>query len=98
MRRTRFTLLLVLRVIGVFLTLAGLQVMNALAQEPPRQTLDELIAVATQANPHIRAAKERWASASHQIQQNYAPVDPIFSYSNVDSHRRRDRPCRTDAL
>jgi cobalt-zinc-cadmium efflux system outer membrane protein len=85
MKRTHTNLLAVLRVTGLFLTLIGLLVLSALAQEPSRQTLDELIAVATQANPHVRAAKERWSSASQQILQTYAPVDPIFSYSNVDS-------------
>jgi len=50
MKRTRVTLLLVLRLTGLILTLTGLLVLNALAQEPPRQTLDELIAVATRAN------------------------------------------------
>ena len=33
----------------------------------------------------MRAAKERWSSAFHQILQNYAPADPTFGYSNVDS-------------
>jgi outer membrane protein TolC len=85
MKRTHFTLLLALGVTGLFLMVTGQLVRNELAREPPRRTLNELIDVAVQVNPQVRAARERWLSASHQIQQNYAPADPIFSYSNVES-------------
>lgn len=72
-------------VAGLFFTITGTFALEAGAQEPPRQTLEDLIAIAIQNNPHVLAAKERWQSALHQIKQNYAPVDPIFSYANVDS-------------
>jgi outer membrane protein, heavy metal efflux system len=85
MKRTHFAILFTLGCLGVILTISCSVDLDARAQEPPRKSLDELIAIATQSNPQVRAAKERWLSASHQIQQNYAPVDPIFSYSNVDS-------------
>jgi len=85
MKRAHFAILFALGWIGIFLTITSSVDPEARAQEPPRISLGELIAIATQSNPQMRAAKERWLSASHQIEQNYAPVDPIFSYSNVDS-------------
>lgn len=57
---------------------------DANAQEPPAK-LDQLISIALETNPLVRAARERWASTLHQIPQNYAPADPTFSYSSVDS-------------
>lgn len=50
-----------------------------------RLTLEQLIAAALEVSPRVRAARERWYSASHQIQQNYVPADPTFGYSNIDS-------------
>lgn len=55
------------------------------AQESAGMSLDQLISIATEANPQVMAARERWNSALHQIKQNYVPTDPIFSYSSVDS-------------
>jgi hypothetical protein len=57
------------------------------ALEPQRLTLEQLVEVATENNPQIKAARERWGSALHEIKQNYVPVDPTFSYSSVDSPR-----------
>jgi outer membrane protein, heavy metal efflux system len=48
-------------------------------------TVDELVEIAVESNPQIRATKEQWDSAQHQILQNYAPADPVFTYGNVDS-------------
>src|SRR6516165_4608154 len=48
-------------------------------------TLDQLIRAALEVNPTVKAARERWYSANHQIKQNYVPVDPLFGYSNIDS-------------
>ena len=48
-------------------------------------TADQLVQVALEANPQVKAARARWLSAVHSIQQNYAPADPIFGYYNVDS-------------
>jgi|HubBroStandDraft_1064217.scaffolds.fasta_scaffold22112_3 hypothetical protein len=85
MKRTHATIPFIVGATCLFLTVTCSLAPDAHPQEPPQMALYELIAVALQSNPHVRAARERWASASHQIQQNYAPADPIFSYSNVDS-------------
>src|SRR5216683_5612794 len=48
-------------------------------------TVEQLVEVATKANPQVRAAKEQWDAAQHLILQNYASADPIFTYANLDS-------------
>ncbi|HKN01575.1 MAG TPA: TolC family protein [Candidatus Binataceae bacterium] len=48
-------------------------------------TVDQLVAVAYQNNPAVKAAREQWLSAQHSIKQAYAPNDPIFTYTNNDS-------------
>jgi cobalt-zinc-cadmium efflux system outer membrane protein len=48
-------------------------------------TVSQLVAVALQANPQVRAARARWFAATHNIKQNYAPADPIFTFLNEDS-------------
>jgi outer membrane protein, heavy metal efflux system len=45
----------------------------------------QLVEVAMEVNPQVRAARARWYSAIHSIRQNYAPADPIFGYANIDS-------------
>ncbi len=50
-------------------------------------TVEQLVEVAIEVNPQVRAAKEQWDAAQHQILQNYAPADPTFSYANVDSSK-----------
>ena len=57
------------------------------AQEEPPLTVDQLVEVAIEVNPQIRVAKEQWDAAQHQILQNYAPADPIFTYGNLDSSK-----------
>ncbi len=47
----------------------------------------ELVEVAIEANPQIRSMREQWRAAQHQILQTYAPADPVFTYSNVDSSK-----------
>jgi outer membrane protein, heavy metal efflux system len=51
------------------------------------QALDvtQLVQVALEINPQVRAARERWESAEHSIKQAYAPNDPQISYTNGDS-------------
>src|SRR5579864_2131902 len=51
------------------------------------QALDatQLVQVALEVNPQVRAARERWESAEHSIKQAYAPNDPQLSYTNGDS-------------
>ncbi|HSR58887.1 MAG TPA: TolC family protein, partial [Candidatus Binataceae bacterium] len=48
---------------------------------------DQLVELAIEANPQVKSARARWDAARHQVLQNYAPADPVFSYSNVDSRR-----------
>jgi outer membrane protein TolC len=50
-------------------------------------TVEEVVEVAIEVNPQVRATKEQWTAAQHQILQNYAPADPTFSYGNVDSSK-----------
>jgi len=45
----------------------------------------QLVEIATEVNPQVHAAHDRWYAAMHQIRQNYAPADPILGYANVDS-------------
>ncbi len=47
----------------------------------------ELVEVAIESNPQIHAMRAQWHAAQHQILQNYAPADPVFTYSNVDSSK-----------
>ncbi len=47
----------------------------------------ELVEVAIESNPQIHAMRAQWHAAQHQILQNYAPADPTFTYSNVDSSK-----------
>jgi len=48
-------------------------------------TIEQLVEVAIELNPQVRAAKQLWDAAQHQILQNYAPADPIFTYGALDS-------------
>ena len=50
-------------------------------------TVSQLVQIALQANPQVRAARARWYAATHNIKQNYAPADPVFSFFNEDSPR-----------
>ena len=47
----------------------------------------QLVEIAVEVNPQIKAARAQWDAAQHQILQNYAPVDPIFTYGNLDSSK-----------
>ena len=51
------------------------------------QALDvtQLVQVALEVNPQVRAARARWEAAEHSIKQAYAPNDPQVSYTNGDS-------------
>jgi cobalt-zinc-cadmium efflux system outer membrane protein len=50
-------------------------------------TVQQFVDAAIEVNPQIRAIREQWEAAQHQILQNYAPVDPSFTYGNVDSSK-----------
>jgi cobalt-zinc-cadmium efflux system outer membrane protein len=55
------------------------------AQNEMKLGLEQIVEIAVEVNPQVRAARARWFSAMHQVKQNYAPADPIFSYANTDS-------------
>jgi len=57
------------------------------AAEDPPLTVRQLVEVAIEVNPQVRATKEQWDAAQHQISQNYAPADPTFTYGNLDSSK-----------
>ncbi|HLI79628.1 MAG TPA: TolC family protein, partial [Candidatus Binataceae bacterium] len=46
---------------------------------------NQLVEVAIESNPQIHLMRAQWDAANHQILQNYAPADPVFTYSNVDA-------------
>lgn len=48
-------------------------------------SLQQVISEVQTQNPQVRSAYHRWESATHQIIQNYTPVDPQFSYLDSDS-------------
>ena len=50
-------------------------------------TVQQLVAAAIAVNPQVRATREQWEAAQHQILQNYAPADPTFTYGNLDSSK-----------
>jgi len=81
MRRRRIAALMAL----VAMTMGFVIVSNAHAQSG--LNANQLVEIAIESNPQVRAARARWDAAQHQILQNYAPVDPQFEYSNVDSSR-----------
>jgi outer membrane protein TolC len=55
------------------------------AQNEMKLGVAQLVEIATEVNPQVRAARARWFSAMHQVKQSYAPADPVFGYGNVDS-------------
>jgi outer membrane protein, heavy metal efflux system len=69
-----------------FLAIWSTSMGAAWAVEQPL-TVEQLVEVAIEVNPQVRAAKEQWDAAQHQILQNYAPADPTFAYANVDSSK-----------
>lgn len=66
------------------LILAGSIVASAAATESGLDAA-QLVEVAIEANPQIKAARARWQAAVHSIDQAYAPADPVFGYQNIDS-------------
>jgi outer membrane protein TolC len=60
---------------------------TALAAGEQPSTVGQLIEIAIEVNPQVRAMKQQWDAARHQILQNYAPADPTFTYGNLDSSK-----------
>jgi outer membrane protein TolC len=58
----------------------------------------DLVEIAIESNPQIRAVHAQWQAAQHQILQNYAPADPIFTYANLDSDRNFDAAEHSHAI
>src|SRR5579871_5917953 len=46
---------------------------------------DQLVELAIESSPQIHSMRAQWEAANHQILQNYAPADPIFTFTNVDA-------------
>ncbi len=65
------------------LTLIGSLVANRAAAAP--MEVAQVVEMAVQLSPQVRAAKARWESAQHSILQHYAPEDPIVAFSSLDS-------------
>jgi cobalt-zinc-cadmium efflux system outer membrane protein len=63
---------------------AGLPAAAACAAAPAL-SVDQMVQLAQSANPAAMAARARWEAAQHSIKQAFAPNDPIFSYTNLDS-------------
>jgi len=55
--------------------------------DEPELDANQLVQMAIEVNPQIQAMRAQWEAAKHQIKQNYAPADPIFTYANIDSNR-----------
>ena len=66
-------------------SLAPAGTVYATAEQP--LTVGQLVEVAIEVNPQVRATKEQFDAAQHQILQNYAPADPTFNYANVESSK-----------
>jgi outer membrane protein TolC len=54
------------------------------AQDKPLSA-DELVKIAIQGNPQVRAAQAQYAAALHQIDQAYTPQDPILTWAQDNS-------------
>ncbi len=50
-------------------------------------TVEQLVEIAVEVNPQVRAVREQRDAARHQILQNYAPADPTFTYGNLESSK-----------
>jgi cobalt-zinc-cadmium efflux system outer membrane protein len=69
----------------VTVRLTSMGTVRAAAEQP--LTVEQLVEIAVEVNPQIRATKEQWDAAQHQILQNYAPADPTFTYANLESSK-----------
>jgi len=74
-------------VLAAFVTIATGLLIASKARAESGLNASQLVELAIESNPQVKAARARWDAAEHQILQNYAPADPQFEYSNVDSSR-----------
>src|SRR6266851_1179131 len=70
-----------------FLTVWLASIGTVWAAEEQPLTVEQLVEVAIEVNPQVRATKEQWDAAQHELLQNYAPADPTFSYGSLDSSK-----------
>ncbi|MDB5107992.1 MAG: putative heavy metal efflux pump protein CzcC [Candidatus Binatus sp.] len=64
-------------------SIANLPFSNAYGAEQLSES--QLVELAVEVNPQVKAARARLGSALHSIKQTVAPNDPIFTYTNSDS-------------
>ena len=84
MRTSRRTRISIATAFAVFMILA-MPMPGTSARAETLLTPDQLVAMAIQANPQVKAARYRVQSAEHSIKQTVAPNDPTFTYTNSDS-------------
>jgi outer membrane protein, heavy metal efflux system len=70
-------------VIAILVLVAATAVRAAPAD--PALGATQLVEIAVEVNPQIKAAHARWQAAVHSIRQNYAPADPVIGLFNTDS-------------
>ena len=58
----------------------------------------QLVEIAIESNPQVRSMRAQWDAAQHQILQNYAPADPIFTYLHEESDRDFDAATHSHGL
>ncbi len=66
------------------LIIASMAPLSALAEDVGLDAA-QLVEVAVEVNPQVKAARARWAAAVHSIEQNYALADPDIS--GIPEHR-----------
>ena len=75
------------RDIIVLIALVSTTASFAMESSAHAQTLNanQLVELAIESNPQIHSMRAQWEAANHQILQNYAPADPVFTFTNVDA-------------
>lgn len=76
----RFTLL-------VMVVVSTFTIISIPARAEAALNAGDLVEIAIEVNPQVRSLRAQWEAAQHQILQNYAPADPVFTYGNVDSSK-----------
>jgi cobalt-zinc-cadmium efflux system outer membrane protein len=81
MRRLKLSKMITLALVGA---VSSIMPIDSHAAEETL-TVTQVVELALEANPQVRAARARWLSAQHSIKQNYVPADPQFLFTNGDS-------------